>query len=284
MPCGRTGGGGAGKTSVLEALSLLGPGRGLRGVASEKLARRPLSHKVALVSPSESDEPAQGWSVVAELAGATGAQKVSLLVGADGRKRYLLDEEGVAANRLSRVLPLLWLTPAQVNLFSGGASLRTKFYDRLVLGFFPDQGTILNRANRLRQERRRLLVETAGRATGKQASWLDSLEAGLATETAAAEARRLAVGRCLLAPLADLRPPFCHLKLNFIGACQTADAKTLHTYAAALESPLATNQEVAPCGGFCIGRPTHKQTRRPAQSGAGRRCTQRADKSLAEPV
>ena len=133
-----------------------------------------------------------------------------------------------------------------MNLFSGGASLRTKFYDRLVLGFFPDQGTILNRANRLRQERRRLLVETAGRATGKQASWLDSLEAGLATETAAAEARRLAVGRCLLAPLADLRPPFCHLKLNFIGACQTADAKTLHTYAAALESPLATNQEVAP--------------------------------------
>ena len=190
----------------------------------------------------------------------------------------------MAANRLSRVLPLLWLTPAQVNLFSGGASLRTKFYDRLVLGFFPDQGTILNRANRLRQERRRLLVETAGRATGKQASWLDSLEAGLATETAAAEARRLAVGRCLLAPLADLRPPFCHLKLNFIGACQTADAKTLHTYAAALESPLATNQEVAPVEASVSVAPLTSKLADQLKAGAGRRCTQRADKSLAEPV
>ena len=79
---------GAGKTSVLEALSLLGPGRGLRGVASEKLARRPLSHKVALVSPSELDEPAQGWSVVAELAGATGSAK-SLSAGRGGRAQTL---------------------------------------------------------------------------------------------------------------------------------------------------------------------------------------------------
>ena len=252
---------GSGKTSVLEALSLLGPGRGLRTAARERLQRRQAEASGLAATPATSGYSASGWSVVSAIHLGDKTHRLALTVGgvataggeatasggvatvggeATSRKRYLLDDEPIAAQGLARVLPLLWLTPAHVNLFSGGASLRTKFYDRLVAGFFPDQAKILNRATKLRQERRQLLAEYGGAVQGKNAAWLESLEAGLASETLAAEGRRLAVARRLLDPLAELVAPFCNLSLTLTSDGQKSepDADALFAYAEALNNAL----------------------------------------------
>ena len=238
---------GSGKTSVLEALSLLGPGRGLRGAATERLAKQHQEQEppsgIATGSTAMGGTATSGWFVAAELQLGGGRQKIALGAGgeAGSRKRYLLDDQPVSANRLPSLVPLLWLTPAQVNLFSGGTSGRQKFYDRLVAGFFPDQARILTRATKLRQERRQILAESGGRVSGQTAQWLESLEAGLASETLAADGRRLAVARRLATPLGALAPPFCNLSLTFTGASQQADEAALFAYAQALDEALATS-------------------------------------------
>ena len=173
-----TGPNGAGKTNLLEAVSLLAPGRGLRGAPFDELVR----------------QGDAGWAVAAELEAATGPVKL-------GTAYSLSDGTGEAAGRqvpvdglaqkgsgsLGHHTRILWLTPAMDRLFAGPASDRRRFLDRLVLAFDPDHSTRVLGFEKAMRERNRLLAEPHA-----DASWLSGLEVELAARGVAVAAARLA--------------------------------------------------------------------------------------------
>jgi DNA replication and repair protein RecF len=182
-----TGANGAGKTNLLEALSLLAPGRGLRGARLAELTR------IGTQAP---------WGVAATLeAGGethelgTGSDPTSTGPGSGERRLARIDGTAVRATDLGALFAMLWLTPQMDRLFAEGASARRRFFDRLVLGLDPAHGTRSNRYERALRQRARLLQE--GRA---DPAWLDGLEREMAeTGVAIAAARRAYLERLVAA-------------------------------------------------------------------------------------
>jgi DNA replication and repair protein RecF len=176
---------GAGKTNVLDALSLLAPGRGLRGAKlSDHIRRGPSAPSEAL------------WAVAAEVSrgGETYQIGTGLAVGPTGGERRAVRLNGVAAGSsadLGDIVQMIWLTPAMDRLFSEGASGRRKFIDRLVLGFEPAHGRRAARYETAMRERAKLL-----KFGPRDPMWLDGLEKEMAEAGAAmASARAETVAR-----------------------------------------------------------------------------------------
>jgi DNA replication and repair protein RecF len=168
-----TGENGAGKTNMLEAISLLSPGRGLRGASLAEMARRGGSG---------------GFAVAARLEGidiGTGAA-----ADAPDRRQVRINGAPASANSLSEQLSVLWLTPAMDRLFADAASGRRRFLDRLVLALEPGHATHAARYEAAMRARNKLLAEDGAR----DEAWLTALEARMAEHGAAlAEARADAV-------------------------------------------------------------------------------------------
>jgi DNA replication and repair protein RecF len=165
-----TGDNGAGKTNVLEAVSLLAPGRGLRRAALSEMARQGASG---------------GFGVAATLIGdveiATGTQ-----AGAGERRLVRVNGAAASANALSEWLSVLWLTPAMDRLFVEPPGERRRFLDRLVLALKPGHGVQASRYEAAMRERNRLLGEEAR----PDPQWLDAIEARMAEHGAAIDAAR----------------------------------------------------------------------------------------------
>ncbi len=158
---------GAGKTNVLEAVSWLAPGRGLRGAPAAEAGRR---------LPGE----AQGrtWAVAAAVHAPDGedAEPRRIGTGLDGpggRRIVRIDGAPAQPGRLTEFLRLVWLTPAHDRLFIEGASERRRFLDRLVFADDPLHARAVNAYERALRERMRLL---SGEGAADPA-WLDALEA-----------------------------------------------------------------------------------------------------------
>ena len=141
---------GAGKTNLLEAISVLNPGRGLRGAAFSELGRR---------LPEEAH--GRPWGVAAKLN--TGEDETHIGTGADprspNRRLVRIDGETVNANRLLVHLRLIWLTPIQDRLFLEARSERLRFFDRLVYAAEPAHATAVAAYEKALRERMRLLME-----------------------------------------------------------------------------------------------------------------------------
>ena len=126
---------GAGKTNLMEALSLLTPGRGMRRAPYGDLIR---------TSPEAGSTPAIGFSIFASLEGMAGP--VDIGTGIDsaedgGSRRVRINGAAArATDDLLEHLRLLWLTPAMDGLFTGAAGDRRRFLDRLVLSVDPAHG------------------------------------------------------------------------------------------------------------------------------------------------
>ncbi|MDB5693502.1 MAG: recF [Alphaproteobacteria bacterium] len=172
-----TGENGAGKTNVLEAVSLLSPGRGLRGATLEEMARSdgPGTFAVAArLSPSPSGE-----GLVDIGTGTSSA--------APERRQVRINGAPASANSLAEWLSVLWLTPAMDRLFLEGASGRRRFLDRLVLALVPGHAIHAARYEAAMRARNKLLGEGGAR----DEAWLAALEARMAEHGAAiVEARR----------------------------------------------------------------------------------------------
>ena len=169
-PVALSGANGAGKTNLLEAVSYLAPGKGLRGASVVELGRR---------GPGE--EAGRAWSVSARIDGQAGETQVGTGMdrstggcGPPARRVVRLDGETVAPGRLSDLVRLVWLTPAQDRLFLESGAERRRFLDRLVFAAEPAHATVANVYERALRERMRLL--TVGPADGV---WLDALEVRL---------------------------------------------------------------------------------------------------------
>ena len=160
---------GAGKTNVLEAVSLLSPGRGIRGVSLSEMVRKGGSN---------------GFGVAARLGEidiGTGA-----LPSAPERRQVRINGAPVAANSLAERLSVLWLTPAMDRLFTASGSDRRRFLDRLVLALDPSHAHHASRYEAAMRSRNKLLSDP----DSADRSWLDALEAQMAEHGAAiADAR-----------------------------------------------------------------------------------------------
>ncbi|HEX8224841.1 MAG TPA: DNA replication/repair protein RecF [Allosphingosinicella sp.] len=175
-----TGENGAGKTNVLEAVSLLSPGRGLRGATLSEMARAGGSG---------------GFAVAARLG------DVEIGTGTDARaperRQVRINGAAASATSLSEWLSVLWLTPAMDRLFQEGAGGRRRFLDRLVLALEPGHAVHAARYEAAMRARNKLLAEDGAR----DEAWLSALEARMAEHGAAlveARGRTVALlGECL---------------------------------------------------------------------------------------
>jgi len=170
---------GAGKTNLLEAISFLSPGRGLRRAKMEDLARR------------EGNSTARAWGINADI----DETRVSVGQVPEYPKRRIvrLDGKNASGSQLAQLLTLMWLTPAQDRLFTGPASDRRKFMDRFSLVHAPSHGMASLRYEKARSERNRLLSDGI-----TDRGWYDALEADMATQGAhVAQARAITVTRLI---------------------------------------------------------------------------------------
>lgn len=180
---------GSGKTNILEAISLLAPGRGLRGADLLDMKNR-------------ASGPEDVWSVMAEIE--TPVARVRLGTGLDrSAKRRLVRIDGKDAKtqaELSSLLSIVWLTPQMDRIFQEGASGRRKFFDRLVFAFEPAHAARLARYDRNLRERLKLLM------LEKPADeiWLGSLETQLAGDAVAIAASRLSLLEKLSCAVAEM--------------------------------------------------------------------------------
>ncbi len=168
-----TGDNGAGKTNILEAISLLGPGRGLRGAALSDAARTGGSG---------------AWSIAATLAAPGGDVEIGTGTQPAAPERRIVRINGASATAatLGDWLALVWLTPAMDRLFADTPAARRRFLDRLVLALHPGHARQSLRYDAAMRERTRLLTDE----TPADPQWLAALESAMAEHGAAiAEAR-----------------------------------------------------------------------------------------------
>lgn len=167
-----TGENGAGKTNVLEAVSLLSPGRGLRAASLPEMA---------------SSTGSGGFGVAARLPDTdlgTGTTP-----SAPERRQVRINGAQASATSLAEWLSVLWLTPAMDRLFLEGAGGRRRFLDRLVLALAPAHAVHASRYEAAMRARNKLLAEEA-----PDTGWLSALEARMAEHgTAISDARNRTV-------------------------------------------------------------------------------------------
>jgi DNA replication and repair protein RecF len=156
---------GAGKTNLLEAISLLSPGRGLRGAAAPDLARRPEQI---------------GWRIAADLGCAETPCQIELRAEGATSRRCRIDGQPVPQAALGGRLRVLWLVPAMDRLWMDAAEARRRFLDRVTLSFFPAHAEASLSYDRAMRARNRLL-----RDQNDDRRWYAALEATMAEAGAA---------------------------------------------------------------------------------------------------
>jgi DNA replication and repair protein RecF len=172
---------GAGKTNVLDAISLLSPGRGLRGAKlAEHTRKGPVSDDTL-------------WAVAATVArGGTEYEIGTGMTGGSASRQVRLNGAPAQSSAdLGDVVQLIWLTPAMDRLFIGSAGDRRRFLDRLVLALEPGHAHHASRYEAAMRGRNKLLADEAQ----ADPSWLAALEEAMAehgTAIAGARARTVA--------------------------------------------------------------------------------------------
>jgi DNA replication and repair protein RecF len=167
---------GAGKTNLLEAISFLSPGRGLRGAALSDVGRRAPGERVG-----------RAWAISVDVEGEHGSVRLGAGVesGTASRRIVRIDGETVASGVLTEHTRPIWLTPAQDRLFLEGASERRRFFDRLVFAAAPDHAANVAVYDRALRERTKLLVDGPA-----DPDWLTALESTMAAAGAKAASAR----------------------------------------------------------------------------------------------
>lgn len=236
---------GMGKTNLLEAISLLGPGRGLRGAKGAELGRREGAEGLSWVAAGHFDG-LEGAVVIG-----TGAE-----AGQD-RRSFRLDGAAVRNQaEIARHAAALWLTPQMDRLFQEGASGRRRFLDRLVWALEPSHARDVAAHDAAMTQRNRLLAEG-----GRDARWLAALEDTMARHAVAAVAARRSLALRLNGAL----------EAGVAGAFPAARLELLDPIAAALDAEPALAVEDALREGLAADRA------RDAAAGGARQGAHRTD-------
>ena len=204
---------GAGKTNLLEAISFLAPGRGVRGASAPDAGRR---------LPGETK--GRPWSVAAILDTPDGEIRVGTgLEPGAVRRTVRLEGETVPPGRLADLVRLVWLTPQQDRLFMEGGTERRRFLDRLAFAAEPEHAAAASAYEKTMRERLRLLTDGPN-----DPAWLDALEARAAeagAELAAGRTRTVAYLQAEIDARTDRPFPQASLSLSgeWLDASDTED-------------------------------------------------------------
>jgi DNA replication and repair protein RecF len=217
---------GAGKTNLLEAISFLAPGRGLRNARLAEVDR--------LHSERPNSAHSNGaWAVAAtiatpdgEIAVGTGRDPASGNGGAEDEGEFerraekrlvrLDGQPAKGASTLGEVMSVLWLTPAMDRLFVEGTAGRRRFLDRLVFGLDPAHAGRITAYERAMRERAKLLRgarekyghAAVGEGRGVDPHWLTALEQAMAERAVAIAAARLETVSALNMAMGEGLGPF----------------------------------------------------------------------------
>jgi DNA replication and repair protein RecF len=169
---------GAGKTNLIEAVSMLSPGRGLRGADLVDIVRRPPEGAAS-----------RSWALSVDLRDGGVDRKLSLTLELDeaGRSKRIAKLDGAATTQteLGDLVRVIWMTPSMDRVFAGPAGDRRKFFDRQVLAHFPAHGPAGAAYEKAMRQRNALLEQ--GRP---EPAWLDALEQNMAEAGAVMAAHR----------------------------------------------------------------------------------------------
>ncbi|HEU4988076.1 MAG TPA: DNA replication/repair protein RecF, partial [Rhizobiaceae bacterium] len=179
-----TGENGAGKTNLLEAVSFLTPGRGLRRAAYGEVVR------VGSVTGFAVHARVEGPFGTAEIG--TGTAGTSADGAEAGRKVRINGATVKSVDEMLEWLRVMWITPAMDALFTGPASDRRRFIDRLVLTIDPAHGRRAADYERAMRSRNRLLAEES-----RDDAWFDAIETQMAETGVALAAARAEMIRLL---------------------------------------------------------------------------------------
>jgi DNA replication and repair protein RecF len=204
-----TGDNGAGKTNLLEAISLLSPGRGLRRATYEEIAR---------------EGSGEGFAVHAVLNGSDGEAEIGTGTaggnpGESVRRVRINGAPAKSAEALLEWTRVVWLTPAMDALFTGPAADRRRFLDRLVLTIDAAHGQRSLDYEKAMRGRNRLLAEDS-----RDDHWISAIEAQMAETGVAIAAARSELVR-LLASMIGRMPdegPFPQAGIGLAGTLEAA--------------------------------------------------------------
>lgn len=174
VPIVLTGRNGAGKTNILEALSLLTPGRGLRRAKLSEMDNSSYSH---------------AWAIAAGAHGRHGVVKIGTArddASEIDKRLVKIDGKQQSNTALGSHLAMLWVTPQTEQLFQESASGARKFLDRLVYSFDAEHASRVNEYEYAMRERNKLLETGSG-----DSFWLDSLEQNMTEMACAIASARL---------------------------------------------------------------------------------------------
>lgn len=203
---------GAGKTNLLEAISFLTPGRGLRRAPYADVAR------------AGGDG---GFALHARLDGPDGQVEIGTgISGGDsegGRRVRINGATARSAEDMLEWLRVVWLTPAMDALFTGPAADRRRFLDRLVLAIDPGHGQRALDYEKAMRGRNRLLTENS-----RDDRWFEAIEIQMAETGVAIAAARAELVRLLAAMIERLPDsgPFPQADIGLAGDLEAEIAGT----------------------------------------------------------
>lgn len=151
---------GAGKTNILEAVSMLSPGRGLRRAALDDMIRKP---------------EALGWKISAVLQSLHQMHEVETWLEVGASRQVKIDGKAAAQVALGRIARIVWLVPVMDRLWVEGAEGRRRFLDRMTMSFEPGHADAVLTYEKAMRERNRLLKDGQ-----RDAHWYGALEAQMA--------------------------------------------------------------------------------------------------------
>lgn len=195
-PVALYGNNGAGKTNILEAISLFSPGRGLRRASAEDMTRRP---------------EALGWKVTGLLKSLQSLHEIETWSEAGAARQVRIDGKSVTQTALGQMARVLWLVPSMDRLWIEGAEGRRRFLDRMTLSFHPDHAELSLAYEKAMRERNRLLKDQV-----QDNHWYRALETQMAQFGTRLHANRMAAVAQLQAAqsAAETAFPTAELELN----------------------------------------------------------------------
>ena len=218
-PLAFVGSNGAGKTNLLEAISLFAPGRGLRGAPAAEVASRNAEGNLLNTRGT--------WAVSATVETPLGARQLGVGLDAPLGKRVLRLDGKIknGATAFAEILPILWLTPDDDALWRGPAQDRRRFLDQLVAAYDPTHVSNAQAYGQVMRQRLKILRDAVKRDATPDASWLDSLEESMARHGVAMAAARRGLMRRLTDRVAGGVGPFPGARLGFKAGLETALAE-----------------------------------------------------------
>lgn len=196
-PVAIVGANGAGKTNILEAVSLLSPGRGLRRAGADEIARRPES---------------LGWKVEATLRGLGADHQVETWAEGGAARAVRIDGKAATQATLARITRVLWLVPSMDRLWIEAAEGRRRFLDRMTLSFAPDHAEAVLTYEKAMRDRNRLLKDQV-----TDPHWYRALEAQMVVAGSQITANRQATLARLMRAQAESETAFPNAEVWLTG-------------------------------------------------------------------